>query len=62
MLADRRKELNSLVAQYARASQTPHSHGHAELRRTCGGPQLAGASQAQVEERITTVRKWLRGT
>lgn len=60
-LASKRKELNSLVAQYARVEGIPHSHVHANLRRTCGGPKVSEASQHQVDERITIVRRWLRG-
>ncbi|MGK3946264.1 ATP-dependent helicase, partial [Streptomyces caeruleatus] len=43
-LAARRKELNTLVSQYARVKGVPHSHVHAELRRQCGGPALAAAT------------------
>ncbi len=57
-LESRRKELNSLVAQYARMSGTPHAHVHAELRRRCGGPALASATTEQVESRIAVVRSW----
>ena len=57
-LEARRKELNTLVAQYARATGRPHSHVHAELRRQCGGPPLARATTEQVEERIAMIRRW----
>ena len=60
-LASKRKELNSLVAQYARLKGIPHSHVHADLRRECGGPKLAQASQQEVDERVKAVRVWLRG-
>ncbi|MCC2592666.1 DEAD/DEAH box helicase [Tessaracoccus sp. OS52] len=60
-LAGKRKELNSLVAQFARSEGIPHSHVHANLRRECGGPKVAEATQEQVDERITAVRRWLRG-
>lgn len=56
-LEARRKELNSLVAQYARVLGVPHSHIHADLRRRCGGPSLAAATTGQVEARITELRK-----
>ncbi len=59
-MADRRKQLNSLVAQYARIRAVPHSHVHADLRRQCGGPTLAQASSEQVEERIAMITEWLR--
>lgn len=58
-LADRRKQLNSLVSQYARLRCVPHSHVHADLRRRCGGPALAKASKDQVEERIRMISDWL---
>ncbi|WP_203567620.1 DEAD/DEAH box helicase [Aestuariimicrobium ganziense] len=57
-LEGKRKELNSLVSQYARSSGRPHSHVHADLRRQCGGPPLARASTDQVEARIQLVRRW----
>lgn len=60
-LASKRKELNSLVSQYARVKGVPHSHVHADLRRECGGPNLAKASQSEVDDRVRTVRAWLRG-
>ncbi|WP_341728110.1 DEAD/DEAH box helicase [Brooklawnia sp.] len=58
-LADKRKELNSLVAQYARLKGTPHSHVHANLRRECGGPPLGQATSAQVDARLRTIKRWL---
>ena len=58
VLATRRKELNTLVGQYAHASGTPHSHVHANLRRECGGPPLAQASAEQIDARIATIRRW----
>ena len=58
-LESRRKELNSLVSQYARVSGKPHSHVHADLRRECGGPPLARATTDEVQHRITTVKRWL---
>ena len=57
-LAGRRKELNTLVAQYARVKGVPHSHVHADLRRQCGGPSLAQATTEQVDQRITMIRSW----
>ena len=60
-LASKRKELNSLVSQYAGLKGVPHSHVHADLRRECGGPPLAKASQHQVDERVRAIRAWLRG-
>ena len=59
-LATSRKELNSLVGQYARRAGIPHSHVHASLRRECGGPPLAAATDDQVKDRIHTLKQWLR--
>lgn len=59
-LAAGRKELNSLVAQFAITKGVPHSHVHANLRRECGGPPVPEATQEQVDSRIKTVRRWLR--
>ena len=59
LLEGRRRELNSLVAQYARVTGTPHSHVHAALRRECGGPPLAQATSEQVDVRLEAVRRWL---
>ncbi|GAB3821106.1 DEAD/DEAH box helicase [Tessaracoccus terricola] len=60
-LATKRKELNSLVSQFAQSKGMPHSHVHANLRRETGGPKVPEASQEQVDERITVMRRWLRG-
>lgn len=57
-LESKRKQLNSLVAQYARTKGVPHSHVHAELRRQCGGPPLAQASTDQVDARVAMIRTW----
>lgn len=60
-LETKRKELNSLVSQYARSRGIPHSHIHAELRRQAGGPPLSRASTDQVDSRIRLIRKWHTG-
>ncbi|MFB9730796.1 DEAD/DEAH box helicase [Ornithinimicrobium kibberense] len=60
-LAEQRKELNKLVSAYAQKSGRPHAVVHAELRRTCGGPELATASSEQVSSRIETIRRWFVG-
>ena len=61
-LENRRKELNSLVAQVARVRGVPHSHVHAGLRREAGGPPLSQATTQQVESRIALARRWLQAT
>ncbi len=60
-LAAQRKELNQLVAAYARQKGFPHANVHADLRRACGGPDLAAASSEQVLQRVDKVRLWLVG-
>ena len=47
-LAAQRKELNSLVAAFARKSGDPHAKVHSDLRRSCGGPALDRASGVEV--------------
>jgi superfamily II DNA or RNA helicase len=60
-LAAQRKELNKLVAAYARQKGYPHANVHLDLRRACGGPDLAAASSEQVAARIEKIRSWLVG-
>ncbi|GAA1143561.1 DEAD/DEAH box helicase [Ornithinicoccus hortensis] len=60
-LAQHRKELNTLVSAYARKSGQPHAVVHAELRRSCGGPELATATTEQVTQRVETIRRWIVG-
>lgn len=60
-LAEQRKELNKLVSAYAAKTGQPHAIVHAELRRTCGGPELATASSEQVTARTETIRRWFVG-
>jgi superfamily II DNA or RNA helicase len=56
-LAEQRKLLNSLVSIRARGSGQSHAMVHAEVRRACGGPEVAKATVAQLQSRID----WLRG-
>ena len=60
-LAAQRKELNALVAAYARQKGFPHANVHLDLRSACGGPDLASASSEQVADRIAKIRLWLVG-
>jgi len=60
-LAARRKELNKLVAAYARKTTSRHAMVHHDLRRACGGPTLDAANSEQVAQRIDAVRSWLVG-
>ncbi|AWA43197.1 ATP-dependent helicase [Trueperella pyogenes] len=56
-----RKQLSSLVAAYAAKTQRPHAVIHTELRRACGGPEVARASLEQVEARILKIQQWFVG-
>ncbi|MBT9255832.1 DEAD/DEAH box helicase [Phycicoccus sp. MAQZ13P-2] len=60
-LAAQRKELNKLVAAYSSKTGAPHANVHMELRRACGGPELASATSEQVTERIAKIRNWFVG-
>ncbi len=53
-----RKELNSLVAAWARRTGSPHGAVHADLRRRCGGGEVARASVEQIQARIDVLRAW----
>ena len=56
-LAEQRKLLNSLVSIRARGTGQTHAMVHAEVRRACGGPEVARATVAQLQARID----WIRG-
>ncbi|KRE62357.1 DEAD/DEAH box helicase [Nostocoides sp. Soil756] len=60
-LASQRKELNKLVAAYSSKTGTAHATIHLDLRRACGGPELASATGEQVAERIERIRRWFVG-
>ena len=60
-LASQRKELNKLVAAYSSKTGAAHAAIHMDLRRTCGGPELASATSEQVTERIDRIRRWFVG-
>ena len=59
-LREQRQLLNSLVGLYARQSGEPHGAVHAELRRVCGGPEVARATVAQLQARIELLRGRVR--
>ncbi|MGV9192945.1 DEAD/DEAH box helicase [Microbacterium sp. MC2] len=59
-LREQRQLLNSLVGLYARQSGEPHGAVHAELRRVCGGPEVARATVAQLQARIEVLRARVR--
>jgi superfamily II DNA or RNA helicase len=60
-LAAQRKELNKLVAAYSSKTGAPHASIHLDLRRACGGPELAAATGEQVVERVERIRRWFVG-
>ncbi len=60
-LKEQRSLLNSLVGLYARQTGNPHSLVHAELRRACGGPDVAHATVTQLQARIELLRRRLGG-
>ncbi|MFF2390181.1 DEAD/DEAH box helicase [Agromyces sp. NPDC058104] len=60
-LKEQRSLLNSIVGLYARQSGQSHSSVHAELRRACGGPEVAQATVTQLQARIELVRRRLSG-
>jgi len=55
-LAEQRQLLHRLVAMRARRTGEPHSHIHAELRRSCGGPEVSRATVVQLQARIDRLR------
>jgi superfamily II DNA or RNA helicase len=55
-IAEQRKLLNRLVSIQARSSGQTHAQVHAEVRRICGGPEVARATVAQLQARIDLLR------
>ncbi|HEX5333964.1 MAG TPA: DEAD/DEAH box helicase [Cellulomonas sp.] len=56
-----RKELAQLVGAWARRSGQPHGTVHSELRRRCGGPEVALADPDQLTARLELLRGWFVG-
>jgi superfamily II DNA or RNA helicase len=56
-ITEQRKLLNRLVSIQARASGQTHAQVHAEVRRVCGGPEVARATVAQLQARIDLLRR-----
>ncbi len=56
-----RKELHSLVGAWARRTGQPHATVHADLRRSCGGPEVPKAGPEQLRDRIDLLRRWFVG-
>jgi superfamily II DNA or RNA helicase len=59
-LRDLRRELNALVSATHHRTGKTHGWIHNELRRRCGGPPVAAATTAQLQDRIEAVRKLSR--
>lgn len=59
--AELRKELAQLVGAWSRRSGQPHGAVHAELRRRCGGPEVALADPDQLTARVAMLRGWFVG-
>jgi len=59
--AELRKELAQLVGAWSRRSGQPHGAVHTELRRRCGGPEVALADPGQLESRVAMLRSWFVG-
>jgi superfamily II DNA or RNA helicase len=56
-LKEQRTLLNSLVGIWARSTNQSHGVVHAEVRRLCGGPEVAKASVTQLQARIDLLRR-----
>jgi len=56
-----RKELHSLVGAWAKRTGQPHATVHGDLRRACGGPEVAKATNDQLRQRIEALRNWFVG-
>jgi superfamily II DNA or RNA helicase len=50
-----RRELHAAVAAHHHRTSKPHGMIHAELRRLCGGPAAAQATEAQLRDRLARV-------
>jgi hypothetical protein len=55
-ITELRRELNTLVAVWARTTGQPHAVVHADLRRVSGGGEVSKASPEQIQTRIDTLR------
>jgi hypothetical protein len=56
-----KRELNDCVRAYARQSGAAQAVVHADLRRACGGPEVARASAAELRARTEKLRAWAIG-
>ena len=60
-LKEQRQQLQDLVGLWSHRTNTPHGAIHAELRRSCGGPAVAQATEEQLQARIALLRKRING-
>ena len=56
-----KRELNDCVKAYARQSGSSQAIVNGDLRRVCGGPEVARASAAELRARIEKIRAWAVG-
>jgi superfamily II DNA or RNA helicase len=56
-LSEQRRLLNSLVSIHARGTGQTHAQVHAEVRRLCGGPEVARCTVAQLQARVELLRR-----
>ncbi|MBB6170348.1 superfamily II DNA or RNA helicase [Nocardiopsis mwathae] len=61
VVAELRRELQTLVGAWHHRTGKPHGMIHTELRSACGGPPIAQASPEQIRERIARIRSWATG-
>jgi superfamily II DNA or RNA helicase len=60
-LTELRAQLAKNVAAWAARSGMPHGVVHSELRRACGGPAVAQASEEQLRMRLGKLQDWFVG-
>jgi superfamily II DNA or RNA helicase len=60
-LKEKRQQLQDLVGLWSHRTNTPHGAIHSELRRTCGGPAVAQATEEELQKRIDLLRKRVKG-
>lgn len=60
-MKEERNQLQSLVGAWSRRTGSPHATVHVELRKACGGPAVAQASQEQIQARIKKLQGWFVG-
>ena len=60
-LKELRKKLSQNVSAWSARTGTPHGVIHNDLRRECGGPAVAQATEEQIEARIAKMQNWFVG-